>query len=97
MGIGKLTKKEVETLRENPWVDSVDAKHSRILWKESFKQHFIEEYTTGKTPLEVFREAGFSKELLGSKRIERAAARWREAYRVPAHRGNCRNNKKAKQ
>lgn len=84
----KLTAKEMEIIEKSPWVDSVDKKNQRILWKESFKQHFIGEYTAGKTPLEIFREAGFSKELLGSKRIERAAARWREAYYIPVRRGN---------
>ncbi len=83
MGRGRLTTDEIKILRKNPWVDSVDEVHNRIYWKESFKEHFISEYTAGKTPLEIFREAGFSKELLGSKRIERAASRWRELYNIP--------------
>ena len=35
---------------------------------------------TGKGPTQIFREAGFDTDLLGPKRIERAAAHWREAY-----------------
>lgn len=80
---GKLTTDEIKILKENPWVESVDEAHNRIRRKESFKEHFANEYTAGKTPLEIFREAGFSKELPGSKRIERAASRWRELYNIP--------------
>ena len=88
MGRGKLTADEVKILRANPWVDRVDEYNSRIVWKESFKKHFIEQYTAGKMPLEIFNEAGFSKEILGSKRIERAASRWREVYHVPVRKNS---------
>lgn len=84
MGRGSLTEAEVRTLLKSPWVDSVDRVHDRIMWKESFKEHFVSEYKAGKMPQQIFIEAGFTKEILGTKRIERAASRWRETYKVPA-------------
>ncbi len=40
----------------------------------------MEEYLSGKKPTRIFREAGFDVKILGSKRIERAAANWKESY-----------------
>ena len=34
----------------------------------------------GKKPTAIFRDAGFDVKVLGSKRIERACARWKESY-----------------
>ena len=31
-------------------------------------------------PVQIFRDAGFDIDMLGSKRIERACARWKESY-----------------
>ncbi len=81
MGRGKLTEAERNTIRRSPWVLAVN--EERISWSEAFKKHFIREYQEGKNPTRIFEEAGFSLELLGSKRIERASANWREMYKVP--------------
>ncbi len=78
MGRGKLTAEEIQILRENPHVLTVDER--RIVYTEEFKQHFMQEYLAGKRPTGIFRDAGFTTELLGSKRIERSTARWKEAY-----------------
>ena len=77
MGRGKLTKEEVEILRKNPYVKDVN--ENRVMYTEEFKLRFINEYFSGKTPTAIFVEAGFDVRILGSKRIERASARWREA------------------
>ena len=84
MGRGKLTEEERIILSRSPWVLSVN--EERITWKEAFKKHFIREYQEGKNPTRIFEEAGFSPQLLGSKRIERASANGREMYKVPARR-----------
>lgn len=34
----------------------------------------------GKKPTAIFKDAGFDVKVLGSKRIERACARWKESY-----------------
>lgn len=77
MGRGKLTKEEVEILKENPYVKDVN--ENRVMYTEEFKHRFINEYFNGKAPTAIFVEAGFDVRILGSKRIERASARWREA------------------
>ncbi len=78
MGRGKLTKEEVEYLMDNPNVLEVNEK--RIVYTDAFKHYFMQEYLAGKKPTCIFREAGFDTGILGSKRIERSACRWKEAY-----------------
>ncbi len=79
MGRGKLSSDEIRLLSENPNVLEVNA--NRIIYTNEFKKRFMEEYLSGhKGPTQIFRDAGFDTAILGSKRIERAAARWRESY-----------------
>lgn len=78
MGRGNLTQEEIKILLKNPFVQMID--NNRIIYTNEFKQHFIKEYLAGKGPTQIFVEAGFDSKILGSKRIERAAARWRESY-----------------
>lgn len=79
MGRGRLTEEEVRLLYENPYVSEIY--DNRIIFTNEFKQRFIQEYTVGqKGPAQIFRDAGFDTKILGSKRIERAAARWKESY-----------------
>lgn len=77
MGRGRLTHEEIKILKENPYVKDVN--ENRVLYTDDFKALFIEEYFNGKKPMAIFVEAGFDVSILGSKRIERASARWREA------------------
>lgn len=83
MGRGEFLPQEVEVLLNSPWVEKIEG-NKMIIWKEEFKEHFIKEYLSGKNPTRIFEEAGLPKEIIGSKRIDRAAANWREKYRVPA-------------
>jgi len=78
MARGILTAEEIRILNQNPYVSEVN--ENRVIYTAEFKQHFMREYLSGKGPTAIFREAGFDTAILGSKRIERAAARWREAY-----------------
>lgn len=79
MGRGRLTPEEVQQLYENPYVQEV--KGNQIIFTNDFKRHFMQEYAeAGKGPTQIFREAGFDTRVLGTKRIERAAARWKESY-----------------
>lgn len=77
MGRGNLTRDEIRVLKENPYVEDVNG--CRIKYSEEFKLLFVKEYFAGKKPMNIFRDAGFDVKVLGSKRIERASARWREA------------------
>lgn len=78
MGRGKLTKSEQAQLKKNPFV--VDADEKRVIYSNEFKHRFMNEYIKGKRPGQIFSEAGFDVRVLGSKRIERACARWKEAF-----------------
>lgn len=78
MGRGNLSEEEIQILLQNPYVQK--AKGNCIIFTDEFKLHFMEEYNAGKGPNRIFREAGFDVKILGTKRIERAAARWKEAY-----------------
>ena len=79
MGRGYFREDEIEKLRKNPFVSDVD--DTRVFYSDEFKKRFIKEYLSGKKPKEIFEDAGFDIGILGPKRIERAAARWRELYR----------------
>lgn len=76
MAMGKLSQTEQQILDQNPNVVKVN--EDRVTYSAEFKQHFLEEYEAGRKPTEIFVAAGFDKEILGRKRIERAAARWRK-------------------
>ena len=76
MGRGYLSENEKEVLLKNPYV--LEVKGNQIIFSEEFKVYFMKEYIGGKGPTSIFTEAGFDKKILGSKRIERAAARWKE-------------------
>ena len=70
---------DIELLRANPYVKKVSEK--AITYSDDFKRLFIEDYLKGKSPKEIFSEAGFNTELLGQKRYEQAAYRWLKAYK----------------
>ena len=70
-----FTAEQLEQLRANPYV--VGATDRRITYTVDFKKKFVEEYRTGKTPRNIFKDAGFDVDALGYKRIERASDRWR--------------------
>lgn len=73
-----FSSKEVQLLQKNPNVHQVSER--TITYTDTFKSKFIDEYLTGKTPRQIFKEYGFDEEIIGIKRIEQAAFRWRKAY-----------------
>ena len=80
MGRGRISEVENNILLKNPYI--LDVNDNRIFYADEFKLRFIKEYQSGKKPQQIFREAGLDVTILGSKRIERASARWREVYQV---------------
>lgn len=78
MARGGFTEKELEELNNNPNV--LYAEKNKIAYSNAFKHHFMEELNKGKRPQDIFAEAGFDIVALGSKRMERATARWKESY-----------------
>ena len=60
-------------------LDAVDAfTEKRITWNRAFIAYAIKELVRGCAPSDIFRRAGCGPEVIGSKRIERCAARWRK-------------------
>ena len=70
--------KQIKLLAKNPNVLKVSDK--AITYSEEFKNKFIEENSKGILPRKIFEDNGFDIEIIGLKRIEQSAARWREKY-----------------
>ena len=70
--------KQIKLLAKNPNVLKVSDK--AITYSEEFKNKFIEENSKGILPRKIFEDNGFDIEIIGLKRIEQAAARWRKKY-----------------
>lgn len=68
---------ELQMLRDLPAVANVSK--DRITYSNAFKQVCVIRYLAGESPTKIFREAGLPPELIGYKRIERSAARWKAA------------------
>lgn len=51
-----------------------------ITYSDEFKDKFMVEYLVGKFPRQIFEENGFGIDVIGSKRIDMAAYRWKRAY-----------------
>ncbi|MFE5392922.1 IS3 family transposase, partial [Bacillus thuringiensis] len=69
---------EVKMLQKNPHVQSVSERS--ITYTDSFKNKFMDEYLGGKLPRQIFIENGFDVDVIGMKRIEQSAYRWKKAY-----------------
>ena len=70
--------KQIKLLAKNPNVLKVSDK--AITYSEEFKNRFVEENQKGILPRKIFEDNGFDIEIIGLKRIEQAAARWRKKY-----------------
>jgi len=73
-----FSKTEQDHLLKNKYITKVSAKS--ITYSDEFKRLFIDQYIEGKTPREIFESQGFNVEVLGMKRIEQCADRWKKAY-----------------
>lgn len=70
--------KEINILQKNPNVHRVSERS--ITYTDDFKNRFIDEYLTGRFPRQIFTENGFDVDIIGIKRIEQSASRWKRAY-----------------
>ena len=70
--------KQIKVLAKNPNVLRVSDK--AITYSEEFKNKFIEENSKGILPRKIFEDNGFDIEIIGLKRIEQSASRWRKKY-----------------
>lgn len=74
----RFTEEEREQMSKNRYVKNVSNK--AITYADEFKQLFIEQYMTGKTPREIFEANGFDVSIIGIKRVETSAGRWKKSY-----------------
>ena len=74
-----FSEKEINELSKNKYVKKVSQKG--ITYTNEFKLHFIAEYEMGKTPRQIFQDAGFDIQVIGIKRIECASDRGRKSYK----------------
>ena len=75
-----FTDSEVRKLRKNKYVKSVSNKS--ITYTDEFKEKVVfETENYKKFPRQVFEECGFNIDILGMKRVENAAYKWRKQYK----------------
>lgn len=70
--------KDIKTLQKNPNVQRVSER--AITYTDAFKNRFMDAYLSGKLPRQIFEENGFDTDVIGMKRIEQSAHRWKKAY-----------------
>ena len=68
MGKNYFTPEQVEQLRKNKYVKHVSEK--AITYTKKFKEAFMLEYKTGKSPSLILSEMGFNTRVLGKKRLD---------------------------
>ena len=78
MGRFLLTREDIEKLEKNKYV--AKASETTITYTFEFKRLFIDEYIAGKPARKIFAENGFDIAMIGIKRVEESAARWKKAY-----------------
>lgn len=78
MGKVILSEKDIQILSKNQYVSKVSK--TSITYTDEFKELFINEYLSGKLPIQIFGDAGFDIDVIGYQRIDSSCQRWREAY-----------------
>ncbi|MBY9079160.1 HTH domain-containing protein, partial [Paenibacillus sp. CGMCC 1.18879] len=73
-----FSKAEQDQLSKNKYITKISDK--AVTYSDEFKRLFIDQYMEGKTPREIFIAQGFDVEILGMKRVEQSADRWKKAY-----------------
>ncbi|MCB2291897.1 IS3 family transposase [Clostridium sp. CS001] len=74
-----FSKEDITKLKNNKNVLNVS--ECAITYKFEFKVLFIDEYMSGKLPRQIFAENGFDINVIGLKRIEQSAYRWKVSYK----------------
>lgn len=67
MAVSKLTKEQIEILSSYPQVTRTT--DTTVVFTQTFKRHFCEEYIKGKSPRIILRESGIDPDVLGAKRM----------------------------
>lgn len=59
----------------------VKIRNSQATYSTEFKIFAVKEYLSGKTPMQIFLEAGVNVDILGRKQPQKCLARWLKKYR----------------
>lgn len=78
-----LTADVCDHLETLPAVDRVNRETGRIYYTHEFRVLCMRRYRAGERPTCIFREAGLGSEIVGSKKIERCIARWKNDAEDP--------------
>lgn len=61
-----FTDEQIKELNNNPYVISVTSKY--VNYSEEFKELFLEDYSNGMPPIDIFKKYGFDPDTLGEQR-----------------------------
>ena len=61
-----FTDEQIEELKRNPYVISVASKY--VNYSEEFKELFLEDYSNGMSPIDIFKKYGFDPDTQGEQR-----------------------------
>jgi hypothetical protein len=73
-----FTEYEMRILGSNPNVLKVTEKG--ITYQPAFKLHAVSSYAKGRTPTQIFLDAGFDIHLIGKEKPKDCLRRWRQVY-----------------
>jgi len=71
-----FNEKQIKLLEKNNNIKTVSTKS--ITYTDDFKKEFITKIQKDIFPRKIFEEAGFDVEMLGMKRVEQSADRWKK-------------------
>ena len=75
-----FTNSQVKKLSKNKWIKNISNK--AITYTDKFKIKLVKECENYKKfPRDVFKDCGIDPEIIGKRRIEMAAYRWRKQYK----------------
>ena len=79
---------EINTLKQNQYIIMISrgVRSDRITYTLKMKKEFSKLYDQGLTPREIFALFDIPYALIGDKRIERCAYRWRRKYKPSSRR-----------
>lgn len=91
MSVKLFSEKEIKILEKNKNVKRISNK--AISYTEEFKNEFMIKSNKGILPRQIFLEAGFEIEIIGIKRVETCAYKWRKIFK---NRGSLVDTRKTK-
>jgi len=72
------TVQEKEELLKSEAIEKIE--HLTITYSKQFKIYAVEAYNKGKTPRQIFNEAGIKEEIIGKKMPGWCLKRWKKTY-----------------